>query len=43
MSVIPATTVCIGKRQIEVAQGSRDVDSASTELQKTWDMALPVL
>ncbi len=28
------------KTCIEVAQGSRDVDSAAAELQKTWDVAL---
>ena len=28
------------KTCIEVAQGTRDVDSASSELQKTWDVAL---
>ena len=28
------------KTCIEVAQGSRDIDSASAELQKTWNVAL---
>ena len=28
------------KTCIEVAQGSRDIDSASSELQKTWNVAL---